>query len=114
MGHGELDNGHRLANYIAKNPPVTSTGFDIAAGKKPKDERRKERAAKAGKNKDEEDDTASYQSEWEGAERKSKEGREKDKTARKERKEKTVKAEKMKSKEDQDGGSEHDHQAEDI
>jgi len=84
---GELDNGHRLANYIVRNPPSTDIGFD-GKKKKTKEERQKERAAKAIKKKDEEDEeTASYQSEWDEP-KSSKEGREKEKKAKKEKKDK--------------------------
>merc|ERR1712176_226934 len=52
---GELDNGHKLAGFIQKNPPGTGIGFDAEkAGKKSKK-----------KKEDGDDETASYQSEEE-------------------------------------------------
>merc|ERR1712039_929379 len=50
--NGELDNQHKLATYIVKNPPSTGIGFDGEGGgkeKKSKQERQAERAAKAKK-----------------------------------------------------------------
>merc|ERR550525_1193454 len=49
--HGELDNDHRLAKYIAKNPPTTG--------------RQKKRDPKVDKKEDDDEETASYQSDWE-------------------------------------------------
>merc|ERR1712176_1641548 len=88
--NGELDNQHKLATFIQKNPPGTGIGFDAEkGGKKTKEDRQKERAEKAKKKKDGEDDeTASYQSEEEEdkKEKKREEGQEGKK--REERKEK--------------------------
>merc|ERR1712087_844523 len=45
--NGELDNRHRLANYISKNPPSSGIGFDEEKkDKKSKEDRQRERAAK--------------------------------------------------------------------
>merc|ERR1712154_539865 len=82
--HGELDNDHRLAKYIAKNPPTTV--------------RKKKPDPKVEKNEDD-DETASYQSEWEETARNPKGGPEKEK-ARKGKKE-IAKEEKRRSR---DGG----------
>merc|ERR1712151_755264 len=60
--NGELDNAHKLATYISKNPPGTGIGFDEDKGKKTKEDRQKERAEKQKKKKDDDDETASYQS----------------------------------------------------
>merc|ERR1712190_704925 len=50
--NGELDNRHRLATYISKNPPSSGIGFDEKKkDKKSKEDRQRERAAKQ-KNKD--------------------------------------------------------------
>merc|ERR1712039_704734 len=49
---GELDNQHKLATYIVKNPPTTGIGFDGEGGgkeKKSRQERQAERASKAKK-----------------------------------------------------------------
>merc|ERR1712151_398500 len=59
--NGELDNQHKLASYIQKNPPGTGIGFDGEGGrdKKSRQERRSERAAKKkdkGDGDDEEED----------------------------------------------------------
>merc|ERR1711870_175602 len=59
--NGELDNRHKLATYISKNPPGSGIGFDEEKGKKTKEERQKERAKKA-LTKDDDGDTASYKS----------------------------------------------------
>merc|ERR1712176_817869 len=49
--NGELDNQHKLAGYISKNPPGTGIGFDGEGGKekKSRQERQSERAAKKKK-----------------------------------------------------------------
>merc|ERR1712039_543845 len=55
---GELDNQHKLATYIVKNPPTTGIGFDGEGGgkeKKSRQERQAERAAKAKKKADGDD-----------------------------------------------------------
>merc|ERR1711972_984469 len=57
--NGELDNQHKLAGYIVKNPPSTGIGFDGEGGgkeKKSKQERQAERAAKAKKKADGDDE----------------------------------------------------------
>merc|ERR1712039_668000 len=56
--HGDLDNQHKLATYIVKNPPTSGVGFDGEGGKekKSKQERQAERAAKMKKKKDEDED----------------------------------------------------------
>merc|ERR1712151_1325453 len=56
--HGDLDNQHKIATYICKNPPGTGIGFDGegGGGKKTREERQKERAERAKKKKDKEDD----------------------------------------------------------
>merc|ERR1712113_376249 len=66
--NGELDNRHKLATYISKNPPGSGIGFDEEKGKKSKEEKR---AAKQKKQKDD-DETASYQSEEEDKKEKKK------------------------------------------
>merc|ERR1712187_496714 len=55
---GDLDNSHKIATYICKNPPGTGIGFDGegGGGKKTREERQKERAEKARKKKDKEED----------------------------------------------------------
>merc|ERR1712087_774615 len=53
--NGELDNRHKLATFIAKNPPGSGIGFDEEKGKKTKEDRQKERAEKATKKKDKKD-----------------------------------------------------------
>merc|ERR1711920_890552 len=83
---GELDNQHKLAGYIVKNPPTTGIGFDGEGGgkeKKSREERQAERAAKAKKkgdddDDDDDDDDESYKSEKPKKEKKEKkENREK-------------------------------------
>merc|ERR1712060_162780 len=59
--NGDLDNQHKLATYIVKNPPTSGIGFDGEGGKekKSRQERQAERASKAKKKADgdeEEDD----------------------------------------------------------
>merc|ERR1712176_853891 len=56
--NGELDNRHKLATYISKNPPGSGIGFD---------------AEKQKKKKDDDDETASYQSEEEKEKKEKKE-----------------------------------------
>jgi len=102
--NGELDNGHKLASYIQKNPPGSGIGFDAEkANKKTKEDRQKERAEKAKKKKKDGDDdeTASYQSEEEEKEKKEKKEK-KDKKDKKEKKEKKSKKEKKEKLEDDD------------
>merc|ERR1711920_361700 len=61
--NGELDNVHKLATYISKNPPSSGIGFD-ADGKGGKKSKEDKRAAKLKKQQGGEDDDAnSYQSE---------------------------------------------------
>merc|ERR1711879_423658 len=55
--NGDLDNDHKLANYIAKHPPDTGIGFDAEKkGKKTKEERQAARAQKSKKGKDDDDE----------------------------------------------------------
>merc|ERR1712176_1616935 len=56
--NGELDNRHKLATYISKNPPGTGIGFDEDKSKKTKED---------------DDETASYQSEEEKEKKEKKE-----------------------------------------
>merc|ERR1719336_1884556 len=88
--NGELDNRHKLATYISKNPPSSGIGFDAEKKeKKSKEDRQRERAAKQKKKQEGEDDDAnSYRSDEE-----------------KDQKEKKSKKEK-KDKEDDDGDDE--------
>lgn len=51
---GDLDNHHKIATYICKNPPGTGIGFDGGEQKKSREERQRERAAKQKKKGDEE------------------------------------------------------------
>merc|ERR1712217_901630 len=46
---GELDNQHKLASYICKNPPGTGIGFEgeVSRDKKSKEERQREKAERA-------------------------------------------------------------------
>merc|ERR1712146_563909 len=56
--NGELDNRHKLATYISKNPPGSGIGFDGEGGgkeKKSRQERQAERAAKAKKKADDDE-----------------------------------------------------------
>merc|ERR1711979_154157 len=99
--NGELDNRHKLATYISKNPPGSGIGFDEEKGKKTKEERQKERAEKAKKKKDDDDgETASYKSEDEEEEKEKKE--------KKEKKDKKDKKEKKKSKKEKKDKDEDD------
>merc|ERR1712176_422432 len=60
---GELDNRHKLATYISKNPPSTGIGFDADKNdKKSKADRQAARAAKQKNKQDGDDDANSHQS----------------------------------------------------
>merc|ERR1712060_385690 len=56
--NGELDNRHKLATYISKNPPSSGIGFDEKKDKKSKEDRQRERAAKQKKKEDDGDHDA--------------------------------------------------------
>lgn len=112
---GELDNNHKLATFIIKNPPSDDGGFSIvnlategggADGKKSKDERRKERDEKrkgskdkgeeGGEDGEEEEDEeakekrrAERRAKKESGEKKEKKERSGEKKSKKEKKEKT-------------------------
>jgi translation initiation factor 5 len=136
--NGDLDNHHRLATYISKNPPGTGIGFDEDKPKKSREERQKEKSKK-GKKKEDDDETASYQSEDEKAkvkkekkskkekkdkdsdddddvkEKKEKKEKKKEKKEKKEKKDKKDKKEKKKEKSDSDeSGSEKDSDEEEL
>merc|ERR1712087_974301 len=65
--NGELDNHHKLAGYISKNPPGTGIGFDGEGGKekKSRQERQSERATRK-KDKGDDDDEDEEDEEKEG------------------------------------------------
>merc|ERR1711920_314425 len=105
---GELDNQHRLAGYISKNPPGTGIGFDGegGGGKKSREERQRERAEKAKKKQDKGDDADDDSYVDDGDEKEKKEKKEKsadddddDDVERKEKKEKKDKKDKKEKKE---------------
>lgn len=96
---GELDNNHKLAAFITKNPP-DETGHNVvnlavadAKGQKSKDERRKEREEKRKKKAEGEDDDEDDDDEKPKKEKKERSGEKKEKKERsgekKEKKERT-------------------------
>jgi len=90
---GELDNQHKLAGYISKNPPGTGIGFDGegGGGKKSREERQRERAEKAKKKQDKGDDADDDSYVDDGDEKEKKEKKEKkDKKEKKEKKKKSA------------------------
>merc|ERR1712199_58018 len=96
---GELDNNHKIAAFITKNPPDESGHgcVNLAAadggGKKSKDDRRKEREEKRKMSKqDDEDDDGEEDEEAVKKEKKEKKEK-KDKKEKKEKKEKKTKVE---------------------
>merc|ERR1712156_811365 len=60
--NGELDNRHKLAAYISKNPPASGIGFDEEKGKKTKEEKKRERAENTQKKKVEDIEIVSTES----------------------------------------------------
>merc|ERR1712151_560477 len=70
--NGDLDNDHKLANYIAKHPPDTGVGFDGEKKKKTREERQAARASK-GKKADAEEEADEEPGEKKKKEKKKKE-----------------------------------------
>jgi len=104
--NGELDNQHKLAGYIVKNPPSTGIGFDGEGGKekKSRQERQAERMTKAKKKGGDEEEENEDDDDDEPEEK-----AKKDKKDNKEKKEKKSK----KEKEDPDDGSDDESKGSD-
>merc|ERR1712190_652165 len=86
---GNLDNRHKVATYIQRNPPGTGVGFD-GEGKKPKLSRSERQAARTKKKHDgaeEEDDETEKKEKKEKKDKKDKKETEKKEKKKKDKKE---------------------------
>jgi len=108
---GELDNNHKLAAFITKNPPdesgngVVNLAVEDAKGMKSKDERRKEREEKRKKkengeevDEDDDDEKPKKEKKERSGEKKEKKERSGEKKEKKEKKERTPEEEEERSK----------------